>query len=359
MYLHLHLAVLECTIGPFIFRFVIDWSDHVWTEVYSEQQKRWMHCDSCENACDTPLMYEAGWGKKLNYVIAFSKDEIIDVSYRYSKQHENMTKLRTEIREHVLQMYINSWNKAKYAKLLASRRSELENRYCRELIEFLFPRLEIKSDESQGRSSGSLDWRQGRGELGSASSAVGFQSFTIVPTVGEINEGEILLTYYSFEDVYTRKYVDNQKMPGWKSCLYEYKNIFRKLEKDWKQVYLCRNENSSQNEEGRLVWMFKCTDINDSPLNFDSIEIELSTKTFNNGKIRGILCANDSCSLLKCKFVVVANSYIRCSKSVTTLQCLPVVLCTIYNCKKSLCRFEHSLLNIDRVNHCLYIGTHL
>ena len=33
----------------------------MWTEVYSPSLKRWLHCDSCENAMDAPLMYESGW----------------------------------------------------------------------------------------------------------------------------------------------------------------------------------------------------------------------------------------------------------------------------------------------------------
>lgn len=44
--------------------------------MYSASQRRWLHCDPCENACDKPLLYEAGWGKKLSYVLAFSKDQV-------------------------------------------------------------------------------------------------------------------------------------------------------------------------------------------------------------------------------------------------------------------------------------------
>ena len=50
-------------------RYILDWTDHVWAEVYSNSQKRWQHADPCENILDKPLIYEHGWGKKLSYVI--------------------------------------------------------------------------------------------------------------------------------------------------------------------------------------------------------------------------------------------------------------------------------------------------
>ena len=50
-------------------RWVIDWADHVWSEV--KIGDKWIHTDPCEAALDKPLLYQE-WGKQQNYIIAFN-----------------------------------------------------------------------------------------------------------------------------------------------------------------------------------------------------------------------------------------------------------------------------------------------
>jgi len=75
-------------------RYIQDYTDHVWVEVFlcdsgNEAEcydGKWVHCDPCENAIDTPLVYEQGWGKTLSYVLAFARDHCLDVTRRYTKK---------------------------------------------------------------------------------------------------------------------------------------------------------------------------------------------------------------------------------------------------------------------------------
>ena len=156
---------LCCRALNFEARYVLDWTDHVWTEVYSESQKRWLHCDPCENACDKPLLYEVGWGKKLTYVIGFSKDDVQDVTWRYSANHTELMKRRNECREKWLVSTVENLVRKRWQMLSETRRNTLTQRKLTELVELITPKT-ADGQNLSGRISGSVAWRQVRGELG-------------------------------------------------------------------------------------------------------------------------------------------------------------------------------------------------
>lgn len=119
-------------------RYVHDQTDHVWTEVYSIAQKRWLHCDPCENICDNPLMYEFGWGKKLSYIFAFSHEEIQDVTWRYTADHKKILENRKLCGETELVLTILRLREEKQRHLSDARRKYLTKRLLEELVELLF-----------------------------------------------------------------------------------------------------------------------------------------------------------------------------------------------------------------------------
>ncbi|KAH9524490.1 Peptide-N(4)-(N-acetyl-beta- glucosaminyl)asparagine amidase, partial [Bulinus truncatus] len=278
---------LCCRALDFEARYVMDWTDHVWTEVYSDSQSRWLHCDSCENVCDKPLLYESGWGKKLNYVIAVSKDEIQDVTWRYSANHDETLLRRTLCRESWLRQTIHQLWKREISRLSQSRQQELLRRLVSELTEF----LTTKNDAAEvlpGRTTGSLAWREARGELGAQSSPY-LNNFVFLPTEAERECEMMHIVYNPAADKYIRISSGNQEYEGWQTCVFSSVDIFRKEEYDWKMVYLARLEQSSY---GEIVWKF---DVTGTDLRISKIELKAESSVFETGAINWRICAGETC----------------------------------------------------------------
>lgn len=64
-------------------RIILDMSDHVWTEVWNEKERRWIHVDPSEKKIDDPKMYERDWKKNLKEIYAFENGNMENVTARY------------------------------------------------------------------------------------------------------------------------------------------------------------------------------------------------------------------------------------------------------------------------------------
>jgi len=166
---------LVCRALGYEARHIHDWTDHVWTEVYSDSLQRWLHADSCEAALDAPLMYEQGWGKKLTYCFAFARDHAVDVTKRYTRKFDELLTRRNEFTEQQLQQAMRAINDFAIDRSVAAlseadgeaRRVALQSRAELEAKELQGGGADAaKPEEQVGRTSGDAAWREQRGELG-------------------------------------------------------------------------------------------------------------------------------------------------------------------------------------------------
>uniref|UniRef100_A0A0R3RQ64 Peptide-N(4)-(N-acetyl-beta-glucosaminyl)asparagine amidase n=1 Tax=Elaeophora elaphi TaxID=1147741 RepID=A0A0R3RQ64_9BILA len=278
-------------------RWIYDVTDHVWCEIWIEDLDRWVHCDPCENVIDTPLLYEKGWGKNLNYVFAFGLDHIRDVTWRYTFNHLETLNRRNSCRETVLRNFIRKLN-MRYASLMSEeRKKEMERRCMKELVEFISPTMQIRDGsevEEQGRTTGSEEWRKQRGEIGNGKST----GRVLVPTEKEISDRVFRLKpipqrYFSLEydcakDQY-RRGVDLIK--GLESLLSKQQNVCRMVDQTNNVAYICCQEGRAS---GELCWSFDF-----GGQHVKNIELRLdSVQKVSDDVMRAIICCGDMCTVV-------------------------------------------------------------
>ena len=155
-------------------RYVLDVSDHVWTEI--RIQEHWMMVDSCEAVVNQPSMYEDGWGKgpKLSYMIGIANDHVMDVTARYTrsflKEQFQLRRREYTTSEDTSSKIIQQINDKVQSGLTKNKRDDLTRRWNLELAELqmLKQATEWTQQEKYGRGriSGSLAWKQSRLEAG-------------------------------------------------------------------------------------------------------------------------------------------------------------------------------------------------
>lgn len=269
---------LFCRALGFTARYVLDMTDHVWTEVWSEQRGRWLHADSCENRLDAPLMYCTGWKKKLTYIFAFGPGEAVDVVHRYvtSDAHAAVLARRSLASE--------AWVAARLAVLDERRRAAVSpgaQRACaarreseaQELARPAQPRTS-RPAELDGRQTGSVEWRRARGEIGDGGGADapcdseaarggGAGALCATAPAGGAATGEPFVwsvalepgvrkwrvRYSAQRDAYYVGGTDDtpaRKRPaavrGWRAGMATSDNMRRAEEEDWNMVYLARED---------------------------------------------------------------------------------------------------------------------
>lgn len=87
--------------------------------------------------CDQPLIYETGWNKIITYVIAYSAEEVQDVTWRYTSKHKETLTKRTKCSEFDLINHLIKLRKKRQENYSNSKKQYLTKRLLNELVELM------------------------------------------------------------------------------------------------------------------------------------------------------------------------------------------------------------------------------
>ena len=133
-----------------------------------------------------------------------------------------------------------------------------------EAVEFLSPPKSVNRANYGGRTTGSIEWRTGRGESQGQKTSTPF-----------VVEGDFSMSYCCATDTYK---VNGKSVKGWSTHAFNTSEFFRKEEHDWKMVYIARNEGNTN--EAEIEWKFN---LPEKPIK--SLKVFVSSEVFESGKI--------------------------------------------------------------------------
>ncbi|KAL2747647.1 peptide-N(4)-(N-acetyl-beta-glucosaminyl)asparagine amidase [Vespula maculifrons] len=277
-----NLFTLLCRSLNYDARLVYDVTDHLWTEVWSVTENRWIHVDPCENIIDQPLMYERGWHKKLSYILAYSRDEVQDVTWRYTRNQIDVMARRKKCSEENLLDLLQTLNEKRQNSVSYSmaRKQYVIKRRLRELVGMLnFPNIPNNYDDNnyRERTTGSYAWRMARGEVDQHNVKKNY--------IWDISKGgkSFILQYFIVRNVYKVIYSDGyilEQKSDWQegvNCVEG--GIFHKTENDWKVAYLSRSANA---EYGYVKWSFE---VRNPDLCIETFNLQAKTTVFHGANI--------------------------------------------------------------------------
>ena len=119
--------------------------------------------------------------------------------------------------------------------------------------------------------SGDLWWRLSRGEVGADHKT---KSFVFKPTEDEILNRRFFIQYNAGSDTYVR---GNTRTAGFAELAFISRNMYRKVETDWRMAYLARVSGTGNAE---IAWKFDCSG---SELKISRVHISSPRATFHSG----------------------------------------------------------------------------
>lgn len=149
---------LCCRATGYKVRLVVDFKDHVWNEVMLQEEGVWVHVDPCEGIVDKPLLYEEGWGKKVDLCVGVDLDTVADVTRRYVT--------RTDEENAVAAICCDVYTRILREGYSNDEIKILETQDEKDRLSMV---RETRDSEANlpGRTTGTAEWIQQRGEDGS------------------------------------------------------------------------------------------------------------------------------------------------------------------------------------------------